>query len=131
LFHVRPCLKIFHIPTSSILYQKSVFDFEIRHDPPTKITLDSSIITSYYLANALTVSPQDLEDQRIVFISDSTVGSTNLTLSLKVICDQDIRLFNEYSGEGQYDYLMIKLSEEFLIYPEFGIGRNAFALYNN
>jgi hypothetical protein len=86
------------------------------------VTLDNSIITAHYLANSLTVSPKDLEDERIVFLSDSVVGSTNISISLKVICDQEIRLFNEFTGEGQYDYLIIKLSEEFLVYPEFVTG---------
>lgn len=87
--------------------------------------MDSSAITAHYLANSWTVSPADLEDQRIVFVSDSSVGSQNLSLSLKAICNQDIRLTNEFSGEGQFDYLIIKLSSEFQIYPESPLGRLA------
>ena len=44
-------------------------------------------------------------------------------MTLKVICNEEIRLQNEFTGEGLYDYLLIKLSSDFLIYPEFGIGK--------
>jgi hypothetical protein len=123
LFHVKPTLKIFDLGTSSVIYQQTVFDFEIRQEAPSKVPIDTSVITAHFLGNSLGVTAEDLQDQRIVFISDSSVGSENISLTIKVQCSQEIRLRNEFSGEGQFDFLLVKLSEDYMLYPEVGVGK--------
>lgn len=121
LFHVNVSLKIFHSPSNSVIFQQSAFDYEIREALPVKTPINAALVSAHYLANSFPITAQDTEDQRIVFLSDNTVGSRGLSLTLKVQCGEEIRKANEFSGEGQFDFLIVKLSEDLLVSPEAGI----------
>jgi hypothetical protein len=122
LFNITPVIKIFDKTTDQVLFEKSSFDYSIDKPLPSVITMDSAFVTSYYLANSIPFGASDPDSNKIISVSDNTVGSTNIDIVLKVICDQDIRPENLLDGNGQFDYLIVKLSQNILVYPEHPIG---------
>ena len=84
--------------------------------------MDSALINLHYVALGIHVQPEDLLDQRSVFISENRVGSKNVDLVLKVYCEEEISIFDAFSGAGQFDHIIVQLSPDFLVLPEHDIG---------
>lgn len=121
LFHISNTLKIQEKATKKILFEHSSYDFTLKASDYNTVNMNGALINSHYTAQGLSVQIPDLESQRTVFISENRVESQNIDLVIKIYCDQEISIFDEFTGSGQFDFVVVQLSEDYLITPEFDI----------